>query len=220
MKFHYYIPTISEFVHKHPSNGNQLLHMLWSSFTSYTNLMISAISINAIILQDSIHRLRLLSLDIGTSVNKILKCKKRKIHLPSKYQDELAMFINRLPDNEIKTIIEGMGSTWGALISAILQDNIILMIEIARALINGEGINDMLAKLNANTVLFINVIQAAGNKPVLISKGIKVWTQFNDQFIGQIQAIIARDNIRTINLYNELQLQSFPMANFFNNVIL
>jgi len=194
--------------------------MLWSSFTSYTNLIISAISTNAIILQDSIHRLRLLSLDIGTSVNKILKFKKRKIHLPSKYQDELAMFINRLPDNEIKTIIEGMGSTWGALISAILQDNIILMIEIARALINGEGINDMLAKLNANTVLFINVIQAAGNKPVLVSKGIKIWTQFNNQFIEQIQAIIARDNIRTINLYNELQLQSFPMANFFNNVIL
>jgi len=220
MKFHYYEPTISEFGRKHPSNGNQLLHMLWSSFTSYTNLIISAISTNAIILQDSIHRLRLLSLDIGTSVNKILKFKKRKIHLPSKYQDELAMFINRLPDNEIKTIIEGMGSTWGALISAILQDNIILMIEIARALINGEGINDMLAKLNANTVLFINVIQAAGNKPVLVSKGIKIWTQFNNQFIEQIQAIIARDNIRTINLYNELQLQSFPMANFFNNVIL
>lgn len=220
MKFTYNNPTISEFVRKHPSNANQLFHMLWSSFASYTNLIITTITTNSNILSDVIHQFRLLSLDIGTSINKTLKCRKRNIHLSPKYKEELDIYVSKLPDDVIKTMIESMGSTWGALVSAIMQDIITLFVEIGHALMRGEGINDMLARLNANTVQLLNVLQAAGNRPVLLTKGIEIWTQFNSLFIEQTQAIIDKDNQKAIMLYNKLQLQSFAMTNFFNKLIL
>tara|TARA_R100000750_G_C2345093_1_gene95964 strand:+ start:588 stop:1250 length:663 start_codon:yes stop_codon:yes gene_type:complete len=220
MKFTYYNATISDFSHKHPSNANQLFHMLWSSFASYTNLIVTTVTADTNILSDVIRQIRLLTLDIGTSINKTLKCRKRNIHLSPKYEDELDVYVSRLPNDVIKTMIESMGSTWGALVSAIMQDIITLFIEIAHALVRGEGINDMLTRLNANTVQLLNVLQAAGNRPVLLSKGVKIWTQFNNLFIEQIQAIIAKDNLLMVTLYNKLQLQSFAMTNFFNKLIL
>lgn len=225
MKYTYYDATVCKFMRKHSTNFNQLFHMVWSSHMSLTNLVTTTFFYNPEYLPDVITSYRLNAIDIGTSVDNFLHCKKKRYKLPEKYKTEFGRLLQDLRNKDlsiaqkIEEISKERGLTWGLLITLIIQEHISIAIDIAIALSEGKRIDDMLNLIRLNGVNLINVYQTAGNNPIMVNKGIKIWNEHNEQFVKQIKARINKDNIEAIKLHNALQLHSFPMSNFFYKAI-
>ncbi len=226
MKFHYYDKTVRKFAKKHPRNFNQLYHMVWASHTSFTNLAITSFLYNQDSFLNVLEQYRLNAIDIGTSVDAALRYCKKKYKLPEKYHDEAEALLKALEGKDkniadkIKEIIDERGLTWGVYITLLIQEHITLALEIAVALSEGKGIDRYMALLTTNGVQLINAYQNAGNNPILIEKGVKIWNTHNEQFVKQVRAHIDKDYKKATKLYGALQLHSFPMANFFIKAIL
>lgn len=90
-------------------------------------------------------------------------------------------------------------------ITTLLTEHAVILSELRQAILDKQNLNSIIARANQNNIALMNAFIC---KPILVSKGITLWTEYISLYIKRI-----RDPENT-QLYTSLQLSSFPIANF------